>query len=159
MSKLKSIIAVAVIVSFFSNANARAGELTVLSATLGSSVGTGVLTYLLVVKLNAVEARQKDLEEAEKSAQLYLEENSVQLTRDLQLGHGPLVNDLAVAMNIKPQNMPAFAKMLRANRQELAELSRKESLTPKRAGDFVRLLGDRALEVPELRSDLETLRV
>lgn len=60
----------------------------------------------------------KKLEEV----RLYLDHNAVALARDVTLGGGPTVVDLAQWLHLRPQQLPRFARRLRHHRASFLAL-------------------------------------
>lgn len=138
-----------------------AGSGTTVSLTLWSSAlilplaTTGALVYFLVIKKDpkALDPNAPSTpdagggyvmseEEAEKWAELYLRDQSEQLTTDIARGYGPALADLSQALQIKPEHRVQFGAQLQANAAKLLPYTNKSSLTKKRAGQFFTEMGD-----------------
>lgn len=89
------------------------------------------------------------------AAQAFLRSHQRQLRQDLALGAGPALEDLAHAAGIRPEHLARFGKLLRANRAELLVLMAPEALTPERAVQALRRIGELAKGDPALASAAE----
>ncbi len=70
-------------------------------------------------------------------AEAYLRSHSVQLARELRVGSGATLTDIAVAAGVGSAKLGAFGAAVRANAAELLSLSREEQLTQERAVRFM----------------------
>ncbi len=122
-------------------------------STTGTTVGGVVLVWKL---LDASKEEQSPARKAaaNKHAEVFIRQNSAQLGNDLALASGPIVNDLAHAMNIPAEHKGQLRKVIRENRAELSELARLDALTPERAGELFRVLAVKVQADPLLANDL-----
>ena len=92
-------------------------------------------------------------QEVAPAAQTYLRARMHQLREDLALGAGPTVEELAALARIRRENLGAFGQLLRAHRQELLALADTRILTPERALEWLRRVGEIARTDPRLEED------
>lgn len=136
--KLKhQVVALATMAALGSSTVARAGfiwpgDVSTTTTTLGA--GVAVVVWLLVKKKPA---EGEATGETTKAAYLYLRDNHLQLTQDLAVGQGPVLDELASAANVSVANKAAFAKAMQANAAELIALTSPESLDEQRAVRFI----------------------
>jgi hypothetical protein len=88
----------------------------------------------------------------------WIRENALQLRADLARGHGPMIDDLAAAVEVPLAHRPLFGHKLRARRGELLEMSDPVSLTPERATRFLRRIGEIMEGDEVLLADLDAWR-
>lgn len=120
--------------------------------TTGTTAGGVYLVWHFMKKDDVADAKVKA--KAEKEAEEFVRQNASQLNADLALASGPIINDMATAMNISPENKPQLRKVIRENRNELLELAQLQTLTPSRAGKFFRVLAAKVEADPVLAADL-----
>jgi hypothetical protein len=92
-------------------------------------------------------------EEVARAAQTYLRSRSHQLREDLALGAGPSIEDLATVARIRREHVGLFGRLLRAHRHELLALADARTLTPERAVEWLRRVGELARADPRLEED------
>jgi hypothetical protein len=92
-------------------------------------------------------------EEIPQAAQTYLRSRTRQLREDLALGAGPSIEELASLARIRRENLGTFGRLLRAHRQELLALADARLLTPQRAVEWMRRVGEIASTDPRLEED------
>jgi predicted component of type VI protein secretion system len=92
-------------------------------------------------------------QEIEGAAQTYLRSRAHQLREDLALGAGPTIEELASLARIRRENLGTFGRLLRAHRQELLALADARALTPQRAVEWLRLVGEIASSDPRIEED------
>lgn len=97
--------------------------------------------------------------EYRRAAELYLRQNNLELAQDLATGQGPMVTELASALEVRRDHLPAFAQLLRTHRSELRELSNPDQLNPDRAESFFKRLVELAGTDNVLKADLAAARV
>jgi Protein of unknown function (DUF3015) len=119
------------------------------SGTTTTTVGVVVLISLLSNKDNT-----KASQDAAKAAEYYLRQSSLQLAQDLASGQGAVLDELASALQVSPENEPAFRELMRKDRSELLALVDVTRLNPDRATLFVRRLMALMESHPGLRRDL-----
>lgn len=95
--------------------------------------------------------------EAEEAAAMYLRDSSLQLAQDLSLGHGPVLDQLAGALQVPVTHRPTMRRLLREHRRELIELTRRELMTRPRAVQFATRFLEIVRADADLASDLERL--
>ena len=84
----------------------------------------------------------------------YIKENNVALQHDLHMGGGQTAADLATFFYVPVDQHAAFAQVLSESRDGLLPLTDINTLSPERAGDFVRVIYDAMMERPELAQHL-----
>lgn len=84
----------------------------------------------------------------------YIEENNVALQHDLHMGGGETTAELASIFNVPAEQHAEFAQVLSENRDALLPLTDVDTLTPERAGTFVRVIYDALMEKPEFAQHL-----
>jgi hypothetical protein len=94
-----------------------------------------------------------DPEEVARAAQTYLRSRSYQLREDLALGAGPSIEDLATVARIRREHLGRFGQLLRTHRHELLALADARTLTPERAVEWLRRVGELARADPRLEED------
>lgn len=92
-------------------------------------------------------------EEVARAAQTYLRSRTYQLREDLALGAGPTIEELAAMARIRREHLPIFGRLLRAHRQELLAMAEVRALTPWRAVEWMRRVGEIASTDPRLEED------
>jgi hypothetical protein len=92
-------------------------------------------------------------QEVEGAAQTYLRSRAHQLREDLALGAGPTIEELASLARIRRENLGTFGRLLRAHRQELLALANVRALTPQRAVEWLRRVGEIASTDPRIEED------
>ena len=103
-----------------------------------------VLTVVAVVLLTGSSSEMES----------YIEENNVALQHDLHMGGGETTAELAKIFNVPADQHAEFAQVLSENRSELLPLTDVDTLTPERAGTFVRVIYDVLMEKPEFAQHL-----
>jgi hypothetical protein len=88
-----------------------------------------------------------------RAAQTYLRSRTHQLREDLALGAGPTIEELAAMARIRRENLGAFGRLLRTHRKELLALADVRALTPGRAVEWMRRVGEIASADPRLEED------
>jgi hypothetical protein len=106
------------------------GQVALGLALMAASTGMGVLTGY------SLWGGCRDCEKTAFNDQ-YFKEHYVSLTQDLALGAGESVLDLASAVDVPPENVGRFGKVLRTHRAELLALANPATITP---ADAERLL-------------------
>jgi hypothetical protein len=84
---------------------------------------------------------------------MYLRSRTHQLREDLALGAGPTIEELASLARIRRENLGVFGRLLRTHRQELLALADARALTPERAVEWMRRVGELASTDPRLEQD------
>lgn len=84
----------------------------------------------------------------------YIKENNVALQHDLHMGGGETTAELASIFNVPADQHDAFARVLSDERDALLPLIDLDTLTPERAGTFVRVIYDALMEKPEFAQHL-----
>lgn len=92
-------------------------------------------------------------QEVSRAAQTYLRSRTHQLREDLALGAGPTIEELASLARIRRENLGVFGRLLRTHRQELLALADTRALTPARAVEWMRRVGELASTDPRLEED------
>jgi hypothetical protein len=92
-------------------------------------------------------------QEVSRAAQMYLRSRTHQLREDLALGAGPTIEELASLARIRRENLGVFGRLLRTHRQELLVLADARALTPERAVEWMRRVGELASTDPRLEED------
>lgn len=92
-------------------------------------------------------------QEAARAAQTYLRSRTHQLREDLALGAGPTIEELAALARIRREHLGPFGRLLRVHRLELLELADARMLTPQRAVEWMRRVGEIASTDPRLEED------
>jgi predicted component of type VI protein secretion system len=98
-------------------------------------------------------------QEVARAAQTYLRSRTHQLREDLALGAGPTIEELASLARIHREHLGAFGRLLRAHRQELLALADARALTPQRAVEWMRRVGEIASTDPRLEEDRRAFMV
>ena len=131
---LVTLVAVALLVTclptkaFADHENEEAGVGLLLTTTLGGLTTTGLGVWLTIHLVN------KNKKEAMKT---YIRHNATAMRRDITMGGGDTVDDLAEAFRV-PENQHAdFGQALRDKRETLVTLADAETITEQRAGLFV----------------------
>jgi len=96
------------------------------TTTTAVVAGTIVLTVVLVMP-----------DDDSSAMESYLRDNQVMLARDLSLGAGPTVEDLAAAFHVEDEDLAAFGRLLRSHRDALLRLADPARLDDRRAHAFV----------------------
>ncbi|TXD41624.1 DUF3015 domain-containing protein [Lujinxingia vulgaris] len=118
-----------------------AGFITTYASIFTIPIG---LTVLIVVLLTRSSSEMES----------YIEENNVALQHDLHMGGGETTAELAKIFNVPADQHAEFAQVLSENRSELLPLTDVDTLTPERAGTFVRVIYDALMEKPEFAQHL-----
>ncbi len=108
-------------------------SLTALGAGLLSSAA---ITGLMVVT-DAIDTSIKS-----KEWERYLRENELEVRESLMLGHGDMIDELAIAFDLDEVEHEALGRLVRRERRVLASLADPEKLTPERASQFAKHLID-----------------
>lgn len=108
-----------------------------------TAVGIGLLIWALQPAAAAAPA----------AAHAYLRANARQLREDLAVGAGPVIDDLAYAARIRPENLDRFGTLLRMHRAELLALADPEWLDEGRAAATLRRIGEIARTDDALAAD------
>lgn len=132
--------------------NGSGSALPSATTATGTSAGIGFLMWH-VSQQAAVLPPAAAPAEVGKAAQVYLRARSHQLREDLALGAGPTLEDLAAAARIRRENLGTFGRLLRAHREELLTLADTRALTPERAVEWLRRVGQLALTDARLAED------
>ena len=90
-----------------------------------------------------------------KAAQAFFQANQFQLQEDLALGAGRSIEDLAALAQIRREHLPEFAHLLHTHREELLSLTDAEALTPKRAVQALRRIGELMANSPVFAEERE----
>jgi hypothetical protein len=98
-------------------------------------------------------------QEIEGAAQTYLRSRAHQLREDLALGAGPTIEELASLARIRRENLGTFGRLLRTHRQELLALADARALTPQRAVEWLRRVGEIASSDPRIEEDRRAFMV
>ena len=96
----------------------------------------------------------KDAEKAEKLAEIFIRDNSINIDQNISSGEGKIVNELASALEIKPELRLHFGSLLKKQRVDLMSLANIKNLTPKRAGEFIRFVAQLSENDPELKTSI-----
>jgi hypothetical protein len=137
----------------FGNLGNLGDTLTTSATTFSPLTTTGAVVLVVVLTREQGAAAADDAE----VARLYLRHNAVQLAQDLAIGDGPLVQELAVALKLRPQVRPDFVELLRSHRHALADLADPDRLDRVRALAFVTRLKQLLAAHPVLQQDLARL--
>jgi predicted component of type VI protein secretion system len=92
-------------------------------------------------------------QEVARAAQTYLRSRTHQLREDLALGAGPTIEELASLARIRREHLGVFGRLLRTHRQELLALADARTLTPQRAVEWMRRVGEIASTDSRLEED------
>ena len=114
--------------------NEAAGVLTTV-ATTAAGVGT---TVMVVTLMDGRRSSFLETDKAEKLAEIFIRDNSLNIDQDLALGEGKIINELAAAFEIKSDMRLQFGQLLKNNRAALLSFATLKNLTPRRAGEFMR---------------------
>ena len=116
-------------------------SITGTATTVAAGVGTTVIVMTLMGK-RLVNLQEKD--KAEKLAEIFIRDNSLNIDQDLALGEGKIINELAAAFEIKSDMRLQFGQLLKNNRAALLSFATLKNLTPRRAGEFMRTVATTA---------------
>ncbi len=108
-----------------------------------TAVGIGLLIWALQPAAAAAPA----------AAHAYLRANARQLREDLAVGAGPVIEDLAHAARIRPENLDRFGTLLRMHRAELLALADPARHDDGRAAAALRRIGELARTDEALAAD------
>lgn len=109
-----------------------------LVATIALPVTTvGALIYIVIAAVNASHPAPSG-----RAAALYLKQNQLELAQDLAAGSGPVLSDLAAAMELESEHVDHFAKLMQQNRKQLAPLIEPTNLSPATAVQFIETMTD-----------------
>lgn len=153
----KSVVAAMIVLGIGAGHQARAqfelfGGVSSTVTTVVTTAGVVVLIVFLVRKKPAEEGTTK--EEATKAAQLFLQQNKLQLAQDLNSGRGPLIDELGTALNLRADNKARFGKVLRTNRAGLLQIAQKKDVSLADARSFTHKLVEIMDSDPALSADL-----
>jgi len=129
-----------------SNAN------TPLTSTSTSTTTSG-LTIAGIIVTGGLLAANDPSPDSLRALAMYLEENTPAIERDLALGAGGSVDDLASAFGVPHDDRARFGKMLRAERTPLLSLVDHDEVTTEHAARFIIVVLD------AMRSDTQLARI
>lgn len=130
-------------------ANAAVSTTTVLTTVIAVLAVGGIVWGII----STVQNSRRNEVNAQRAAELFLRENSLQLAQDMAAGSGPVLTDMASGMEVSKGHLAVFNRVMREHRRYLMSLADKSKLTPVRAAAFFREMAALIQGNPELAPD------